>query len=329
MKPLRIFFNADAGGATGGSGDAGAATGQATGTATAANGASTSGATLLGGASTGQATGAATTQGATSFAWAKEDGALDPAWLDRLPGDLKGHAALKAIDSIPNLAKSYVETKKLMGTKLEAPGEGATPEQIASWRKTVGAPDKLEGYYGEAKTLRPDAVPEGMWDAGNEKKFLEIAHKHHLPPSAVKEILGFYGESIATGLQASQAQQQTVLAAEGAKLRAEWKTEYDTNLALAARVAQTVGLDPKTHPTFTDSSVVIAFAKLGKLFSEDKLVQGQSSGINGSITERIRDITDPKSQSMIAREYRGEFGTERALQAQSVYHQLLKSQNQT
>ena len=36
------------------------------------------------------------------------------------------------------------------------PGEGATPEQVAAWRKTVGAPEKPEGYRGDAKTLLKD-----------------------------------------------------------------------------------------------------------------------------------------------------------------------------
>ena len=84
----------------------------------------------------------------------------------------------------------------------------------------------------------------------------------------------------------------------------------------------TVGLDPKTHPIFTSAEVVQAFAKFGKLLSEDKLVKGDSSGIDGSINARARDIVDPSSQSQMAREYRGEFGPERQAAAQATLHQL-------
>jgi hypothetical protein len=208
------------------------------------------------------------------------------------------------------------------------PARGATPEQIAQWRKTVGAPDKPEGYYGETKSLRPESVPAEYWDPNSEKQFLDIAHKHSLPPAAVKDILDYYGGNIAKSLTASQEQQGAILQQEGAKLKQAWGGEYDGNLALAKRVAETVGLDPNTHPIFTTADGVQAFAKFGKLLSEDKLVKGDNQGINGSITAKIQDITDLKSTSQLAREYRGEFGPERQASAQSVYHQLLKAQGQ-
>jgi hypothetical protein len=261
--------------------------------------------------------------GGSGWTWAKEDGALNDGWLDRLPGDLRGHASLKVIGSLPDLAKSYVETKSLVGKKLEMPGQGASPEQIAAWRKTVGAPERPEGYVGEAKSLRPEAIPENMWDVESERKFLAVAHKHHLPPAAVKDILGFYGDSLANGLKASQQQEEVILQAETMKLRQTWAQDFNANLSMASRVAQTVGLDPKTHPIFTSAEVVQAFARIGKLLSEDKLVKGDAQGINGSIQERIREMTDFASTSVLAREYRGEFGPERQAQAQGQYHQLL------
>lgn len=320
MKRPMFFFEGDGAGGTGGGGTAAAA-------APAAGGAST---TLLGDAA---AAGGGQQQQAGggqpgAWSWAKEDGTFSEGWLDKLPGDLNGHASLRSIGNVPDLAKSYVETKKLIGTKLEMPGEGATPEAVAAWRKTVGAPEKPEGYLGDAKSLRPEGIPEDQWDAAGEKEFLALAHKHSLPPGAVKDIMAFYGNSIAKGLQASQVQEGEVLKAEGAKLRQAWGGEFDANMQMAARVAQTVGLDPKTHPMFTSADAVQAFAKIGKLLSEDKLVKGDSQGVNGAVSDRIRDITDPKSASVSAREYRGEFGPERQAAAQALLHDLYSSQAQ-
>jgi hypothetical protein len=267
-------------------------------------------------------------QPSPGFAWAKEDGSFHEGWLEKLPEDLRGNASLRVLGSLPDLAKSYVETKKLMGAKLEMPGEKATPEQLANWRRTVGAPEKPEGYLGEAKSLRPEIVPEQYWDAEGEKKFLALAHKHHLPPAAVKEILGFYGDSIATSLGASKEQEGTVLRTEGAKLHQTWGRDYEANLQMASRAAHTVGLDPKTHPIFTSAEVVQAFAKIGRLISEDRLVKGEASGINGSAGDRIREMTDPASTTPMAREYRGEYGPERQAAAQGQLHALMAaSQN--
>lgn len=306
MKRPSFFFDEDTGGGTGGTGGAGA-TG-----------------TLLSGATGGDgATTTTTTSAATGGStWFSDDaGTFAPGWVERLPQDLRGNASLTVVPSIEALAKSYVETKSLVGKKLEAPGEGATPEQVAAWRKTLGAPEKPEGYLGDAKTLRPEALPENMWNPDVEKGFLAIAHKHHLTPAAVKEIIGFHGNSIKAQLDAGQAKEGEVLQGELGKLREAWKTDFDANLTLAGRVAATVGLSAD-HAIFTNADVVQAFAKLGKLFSEDRLVSGENMGINGSIEGRIREITDPQSSAVLAKEYRGELGPDRQNAAQKQLHEL-------
>lgn len=279
-------------------------------------------ATLLGGtapAAAPVATGATPQPGG----WFKDDsGSFAENWHSKLPGELKDHASLKSIPSLELLAKNYVETKGMVGKRLQMPGEGATPEELGAWRKVTGAPEKPEGYLGDAKTIRPDTIPEGLWDPAGEKKFLAIAHKHSLPPAAVKDILAYYGESIATSLTGAKEQEGVILQAEGAKLRTAWGKDYDGNLALSERMALTVGLDPKTHPIFTNADVVQAFAKMGKLVSEDKLVTGGAPSIAATIASKASEITDPKSMSQIAREYRGEFGPERQAAAQAQLHNL-------
>ncbi len=275
-----------------------------------------------------EASGAAAGAGeASAWAWAREDGTLNEGWMERLPEDMRSQASLRAINSLPDLAKSYVETKRLIGAKLEMPGKKATPEQIANWRKAVGAPERPEGYLGEAKSLRPEAIPEGLWNQDSERRFLEIAHRHHLPTAAVQEILSFYGQDLTQGLQGAKQKEAAALANEGAKLRQTWGREYDANLASAARVARTAGLDPATHPIFLNAEVVQAFAKVGRLMSEDKLVHGVASGFNGSLADKIRSITDPGSTDPLARDYRGESGPEYQMAAQQQLHELMAAQS--
>lgn len=263
---------------------------------------------------------------AQGWTWAKEDGTFSEGWRDKLPAELRGEASLATINSVDALAKGFIETKKMVGRKLEALSSDATPEQVAAWRKTVGAPDKAEGYYSDTvKSYRPESVPENMWDVESEKKFLAVAHKHHLPPAAVKEIMDYYGGSLATGVAKMEADGAAQQAAEKTALQKSWGADYDVNSALALRVAQTVGLDGKEF--IRDAQTAIAFAKLGKLFSEDRLVKGEPSSISGGVRERIQDIQDSKSQSVPAREYRGEFGAERQQTVQSQLHELIKARD--
>ncbi|SKA88827.1 hypothetical protein SAMN02745166_01492 [Prosthecobacter debontii] len=263
--------------------------------------------------------------GGESWSWAKEDGTLNQGWQDKLGDGLKGNSSLATIQSLPDLANAYVSTKALVGKKLEMPGEGAKPEDIANWRKVVGAPEKPEGYRGEAKNLKPEGLPDEMWNADAEAKFLALAHKHHLPPAAVKEILSFYGTSLMDTLQASKGDEAEMLKAEGLKLQQTWGKDYQANITVAAQMAKMVGLDPHTDPIFTNARAVEAFAKMAKLVSEDKLVTGEQPSLSTSARARANDIVDPKSTSVISREYRGEFGPERQAAAQQQYHQLLQA----
>lgn len=244
-------------------------------------------------------------------------------WKAALPEIFRSTPSLKAFgefktqdEMIAALATSYASTKALVGKKLEAPGETATPEQVAAWRKVTGAPEKPEDYG----SLRPEAIPEDLWDKEGEGKFAALAHKHHLPPGAVKEIAALHGEMMQAGLQGAEAEQTAMLESEGAKLKAAWGTQYDANLGAAQRFAETIGLDSK-NPIFTSAEVVQALARAASLISEDKLVSGQSKGLAGT-AERITDIMDPKSTSMLSRQYRGEFGSEQQQQAQATLIKL-------
>ena len=51
-------------------------------------------------------------------------------WRDELPDDLKGNEALSNFESIDQLAKSFVETKKFQGESIRIPGEDAGEDAI-------------------------------------------------------------------------------------------------------------------------------------------------------------------------------------------------------
>jgi len=219
------------------------------------------------------------------------------------------------------LGRSYVETKAMVGKRLEAPGPDAAPDQLAAWRKVVGAPDTPDGY---GESLKPESFPDDQWDAEGEKEFRSIAHKHHLSPAAVKDIIGYYEKSVLAGVDRAKSGETEFLAAETASLRKAWGGEYDRNLGLAQRFAATLGLKAD-NPIFTSAEVVQAMARGAALLSESKLINGQAAGLPASNRERAQAIMDSKNQDLLAREYRGEFGRERQLQAQQVLHQLLQT----
>lgn len=263
---------------------------------------------LLGGDST-PAVVAPVTPAASAFVNA--DGTFAPGWLDTLGPELKGHAALATVPTLADLAKSYVATKSLVGKRLQAPSESSTPEEIANWRKTVGAPETPEGY-GD---LRPEEFPADQWDAATAGELAKIAHNHHLPASAVKDIIGLHANAVKAGLEKFQADEVAFKEAGLAALKKEWGTNFDQEAHAAKTFAKMLGLDPDKTMEFASPDFVLAMAKGAKMVAGDKLVAGAPPSLTASIESRIRDIqTSP--------EYRGERGQAAQEAAQTNLHAL-------
>jgi hypothetical protein len=241
MKPrFQFLFNeADSGTSTGG----GTATAEAS-------------ATLLGGTET-QSQGAAPT-------WINPDGAFNH---DALPQDLQSYGALKTIKNVNDLARAFGETKKLVGTKFAPPAPDANEQQVAEWKKTIGAPLTAAEYE-----MVKDGLPEGAaLDENLHKAVAEVAHKHHIPAAAWKEMLATYNQHAAGAMESSTAAQaaedQKFVADQLADLKTSWGNDFDKNKMAAAKVAAIAGI-PTDHPALQFADVVKGLAVLAGNFSE-------------------------------------------------------------
>jgi len=172
-------------------------------------------------------------------------------WRAGLTGEYAPLAQDKSLESFkgkdwtevgPVLAKSYVEARKLIGTKptgLVVPGEKATPEEKAAYdtalRKTLGVPDAATGY----KITRPDVVLDGGWNEAAEAQFLGAMHKAGASPQIVQAAIDFYGAFERAKLdEATTEAKQT-----GAALRTEWGPNYEAKMGRANRAIQEFGGD--------------------------------------------------------------------------------------
>jgi len=168
-----------------------------------------------------------------------------PDWRAGLTGD---YAALAADPSLatfkgkdwaevgPTLARAFVDTKKLVGTKgVKIPAEGSTAEEISAYRKATGVPDTPTGY----QITRPDVAAGGDWDETAEAAFLGKMHEMGVPQKAVQAIIAWYGGYMADQQngwrrEADAAQQE---------LRRDWGPNFDANLGRANRALQQYGGD--------------------------------------------------------------------------------------
>lgn len=257
-----------------------------------------------------------------SAPWIGDDGNFAEDWQARLPEDLRGEKSLAVYKNLAGLAKSHVELRKMAGKPIQAPGDDATPDQIASWRKLLGAPDKPEAYGA----LRPESVPAEVWgEMGKVEDALRgVFHKHHAPPGLVRELSAVYGEMLSGQVAEAQANSAAELEASRAALQKDWGADMPRKLSVVATFAKQIGLEP-THPMFADAAVVKALYQATVLKGEAKLLQNGTPGGAGDIQAQIDDIVNLASGSRLSADYHGKNGSERQAQAQKMLRDLRSS----
>ena len=101
----------------------------------------------------------------------------EASWRDGLDVGLKEHPALTTIADVPTLAKSFVETKEMVGRKgIILPKEGDAGDLIR-FRTEIGVPGSPEEY--DLGDFKP---PEGLpWSDDFQSKMLTKLHTLGIP----------------------------------------------------------------------------------------------------------------------------------------------------
>lgn len=203
------------------------------------------------------------------------------------------------------LAKSYRGMQEILGRKSQSvliPNEKSKPEEIAEFRKAMGVPEKPEDYI---EAIKPQQMPEGIaFDEAMAKKASELAHKHNIPPAAMKDLAALQ----LAQQQAAVAQYQQAFIAklnEGkASLEMEFGEKMPEKIELAKRVALTAGIDPSSSG-FTDPNMVRLALWAAEKISDDKLVAANSNPMQAS-HDQAKDIMTNPSNPLYARYREGD-----------------------
>jgi hypothetical protein len=189
-----------------------------------------------------------------------------------LPEGLRAEPSLQTFDSVDKLAKSYVNAVKKIGgdpaNLVSIPQDG---ESWDSFYNQMGRPETPEGYeLGD--------------DPDNELEFYRNAtHQLGLTQEQAQNMLELYAS-----VQEEQTQSDNQATADFAvnsqiELKREWGTNYDGNLDQAQRAFSQFA-SPEFGQLMDDSGLgnhpelVKAFAKIGAMLGEDRLIVGSGLG---------------------------------------------------
>jgi len=230
------------------------------------------------------------------------DGTFADGWANNLPEDSAAYKdTLSKYKSVPDMAKALANANALIGKKLGVPNEKSSPEEVAAFRRSLGVPDSIEEYK-----FAPDALPEGMtWDDNNVKNYAEIAHKHNIPPSAMKALVTEHAKMEHFKMQGMQAEIEKQHVQSVNTLKKEWGGEFDKNIGLAKQAAKLAGVNANSQG-FADPEVVRGFVRMAQMMSEDKVGRSMSGSEFMTGQARAKDIMSNPDNSWHKRYMEGD-----------------------
>ena len=203
-------------------------------------------------------------------------------FLSMIPEELRDHPSISPIKDVENLARSYVNAQRLIGTdKIPMPAN-PTEEDLDRIYDRLGRPSTPEDYGIAADG---SVVTEEV-----AKEYSDIAHKLRLTPDQAQGILEYYRGTVeqsgaATLEMAEIAREETV-----SSLKQEWGRAFEQKVDAAARVAQEFGNPEMFDITLQDGSklgdnpdFIKAFAKIAEfrqsVTSEDTVADMSQSNV--------------------------------------------------
>lgn len=234
--------------------------------------------------------------------WIGADGKIDKTAYDRLPDHLKPYKeTLLKYNTDEELLAAFGNSSSLNGKKglLPLPDNASDADKAAfqtRLREVLKVPADVKGYG----VTKPAETPDEQWNGEYVDGALAIMHQHNASPDLVKALLKFDQDSAKGIFAKSSAAQVEAMKASKQALDQAFGAEAPQKMALARRMAATIGLDPNDPIVGNHSGVIIALAKMASMVGEDKLISGSAQGGGGGTTDRekAKDIVFNKSNPL-------------------------------
>lgn len=239
-----------------------------------------------------------------------------PAADSWIPEGLRENKSLSKFKTPADVAQAYVNLEQHLGKRFEAPGEDATPEQRAEWRKKIGVPDTADAYENPA-------VPEGVTlDDSLVSSFKKRAHEVGISAKDAKALMDWFVSEEMSRASALESQTNEAKSNALADLKKKWGAAADQNIAYCQRAINDFGgpdLVAALNETGAgnDPRVIQFFAKIGRTMGEHNLIPAHDIGMTtsnardeitkirsaaaGDRKHPYRDSSHPEHKKIVAR----------------------------
>ena len=217
-------------------------------------------------------------------------------WRESLPNELKTDKTLDRFNKggVPELAKSWIEAQKVISKKgIVVPGEKATPEEIDAFHKSLGRPDKPEGYE-----LSKPELPEGMvYDENQTKAFATLAHKEGLTKKQLAALHDGWNEMAKTAHEANMKAVKDFREKTTGEMKKEWGKDFKSNLAQADATIDRV-FGPEFKKLLVETGLNDHPGMIKGLFNVSQTIGEHALALKGTDGKGKNEMTREKLISM-------------------------------
>lgn len=190
-----------------------------------------------------------------------------PKWIAQLPEEYRKDTKADRFKSIGEVWKAYGELEGKLGKAVFVPGENATDEEKAAYRKSIGVPESPEGY-------KIKGLPEST-----AKEFAAFAHSKGIPAQHAETILEFYDGMAQKQAAAENARAKTTVEALKTELGESFKPDTERMLSFVKKTFSAESMKALDR-VGNDPHLIKDLIALSKRFSEDSLDRGTAPDKN-------------------------------------------------
>jgi hypothetical protein len=224
---------------------------------------------------------------------------------DWIPEALRGNKSLGKFKTAGDLAQSYVNLERSLGSRVEIPGENATPEQRSAFYAKLGVPDTHDGYEAPS-------APEGV-ELDNEYfgAFRTKAKELNLTKAQAKGLADWVVAREVAKYSEFSANSEKSRKASMEKLRNGWGAAADQNVGLVQRLIDEYG-DEETISDLNETGagnragILRMFAKIARTQVDNDVMAAADIGTSQKAAQTDLDNTLAAAKADKKHPYRNE-----------------------
>jgi hypothetical protein len=211
-------------------------------------------------------------------------------WRSELPDALKENDTFKSYATKNDLWKGHIDLsdkvkdyESKLANAILKPGENATPEEMAAYRKAIGVPDKPEDYQFTKPKL-PDGLP---YDESIETWFRNTAYELDLSSSAAGGLFEKWNGLMVDVFNKQTADKKAYVDSLMSDIKKEWGNDYNVKAEVAKRGQEkliSVATDQKfkewlgNYKPESNPMLFRLFSLVGENAMDTKFVEGKPPG---------------------------------------------------